>query len=209
MPSRIYSQYRDKPKAVQWYNIVPDISASIVETAARVRSSYDIDNATSYELDVIGDIVVITRSFESDISPINENLIEFGGVQFGEDVAQFNAVLVEPISPEFSDEVFKILIKAKISKNNNDGTIDGMLDALSFIIPDNTSKIIDHDDMSFSVSFALPLTSTQILILNTFDILPRPQGVRFRGYTVEATLTQFGQAYFGEPNTQFGVYFGE
>ena len=101
------------------------------------------------------------------------------------------------------------LIKAKISKNNNDGTIDGMLDALDFIIPDNVSRVIDHDDMSFSVSFGEKLSSVQVMILNNFDILPRPQGVRFLGYVDETNLTQFGgNNSWGDDRAQFGLYFG-
>ena len=206
MPNRIYSQYRDKPKAVAWYNIAPTIADDIFNAADRTRLSYDIDNATSHELDVIGVIVGSSRSFESRIT--------FETNDFGEVAAQFGGFDIQfqttgqTISQEVSDEIFKILIKAKISKNNNDGTIDGMLDALEFIIPDNTSRIIDHDDMSFSVSFGQELSTIQIFILDTFDILPRPQGVKFLGYVDETNLTQFGEGQWGDSRSQFGLYFG-
>lgn len=207
MPNRIYAQYKDKPKAVDWYNIVPSIAIELFNTADRTRLSYNIDTATSHELDVIGVIVGASRSFESQVTFETNDFGEIG-VQFGGTGIQFQTI-GQSITQEVSDEIFKILIKAKISKNNNDGTIDGMLDALQFIIPDNISRIIDHDDMSFSVSFGEQLSSLQIMILNNFDILPRPQGVKFLGYVDETNLTQFGGPNsFGDDRAQFGLYFG-
>lgn len=207
MPNRIYAQYGDKPKAVNWFNIVPTISGDLFNTATGVRSSYDIDTATSHELDVLGIIVGATRSFESQVEFETNDFGEVG-VQFGGGDIQFQT-MGQSITQEVSDEIFKTLIKAKISKNNNDGTIDGMLDALMFIIPDNIAVINDNDDMSFTVSFLEELSSIQVFILDTFDILPRPQGVEFKGYIDESRLTQFGGNHsWGDDRAQFGLYFG-
>lgn len=207
MPNRIYSQYRDKLKAVAWYNIIPTIADDIFNAVEQTQLSYDIDGATSYELDTIGIIVGASRSFESQVTFETNDFGEVG-VQFGGLDIQFQTA-GQNITQEVSDEIFKILIKAKISKNNNDGTIDGMLGALEFIIPDNISRIIDNDDMSFSVSFGEQLSSLQVMILNNFDILPRPQGVEFLGYVDETNLTQFGgNNSFGDDRAQFGLYFG-
>ena len=206
MPNRIYAQYGDKPKAVDWYNILPTIAGGLFNAADRTRLSYNIDTTTSYELDVIGAIVGASRSFESQIefetNDWGETNVQFGGFDIQWQTSGAN------ITQEVSDEIFKILIKAKISKNNNDGTINGMLDALSFIIPDNISRIIDNDDMSFNVSFSQELSSIEIMILNNFDILPRPQGVKFAGYIADANLTQFGEGQWGDSRSQFGLYFG-
>ena len=207
MPNRVYAQYRDKTKAVAWYDIVPSVSDDIFDTADKTRESYDIDSATSHELNILGVIVGASRSFESQVTfetnDFGEVNVQFGGVDI-----QFQTI-GQSITQEVSDEIFKILIKAKISKNNNDGTIDGVLNALQFIIPDNISRIIDHDDMSFSVSFGEELSSLQVMTLNTFDILPRPQGVKFLGFVDETNLTQFGgNASWGDDRAQFGLYFG-
>tara|TARA_R110000772_G_scaffold24212_10_gene64152 strand:- start:1143 stop:1766 length:624 start_codon:yes stop_codon:yes gene_type:complete len=206
MPNRVYAQYNNKPSAVAWYNIIPTIADDLFNVSDQTRLSYDIDTATSHELNVIGVIVGVSRSFESQVTFETNDFGEVG-VQFGGFDIQFQTI-GQTISQEVSDEIFKILIKAKISKNNNDGTIDGMLDALQFIIPDNTSRIIDHNDMSFSVSFGQELSTMQIFMLDTFDILPRPQGVKFLGYVDETNLTQFGEGQWGDSRSQFGLYFG-
>jgi len=65
MPNRVYAQYRDKPKAVAWYGIIPSLSSEIEDVYESVRKSYDIDANSGQALDVIGRIVVIDRGFES------------------------------------------------------------------------------------------------------------------------------------------------
>ena len=202
MPNRIYSQYQDKPNAVAWYNIVPTIVNDIFNAADRTRSSYDIDDATTHELDVLGVIVGISRSYESQITFTNQ--IQYNNAQFGGN-AQYQ-VSGQTITQEVSDEIYRLLIKAKISKNNNDGTIDSMIDALNFIVPDNQVIIVDHDDMSFTVVFNREVSTIEALLLDNFDILPRPQGVRFRGYINGAQISQYGSGQYG--SSQYGSAFG-
>lgn len=64
IPTRIYSQYRGKPRAVAWYNITRTIGGQFADVFQDIRTSYNIDTATTDELNVIGRIVVIDRGFE-------------------------------------------------------------------------------------------------------------------------------------------------
>jgi hypothetical protein len=115
----------------------------------------------------------------------------------------------EILSQEVSDAIFKLLIKAKIAKNNNEATLDGIVSAISFITNVSSVKVIDHEDMTFSVSFGSELNSAERLVFDLFDILPRPQGVKFLGYTEETALTQFGGSFeWGDSRATFGQYFG-
>ena len=205
MPNRIYSQYRDKPKAVAWYDIVPTIADDIFNTADQTRLSYDIDNANSYELDVIGVIVGVSRSYESQITFTGQIQYNGSGAQYGGLGIQYQST-GETITQEVSDEIYRLLIKAKISKNNNDATIDGMIDAINFIVSGNVVFIDDHDDMSFTVMFNREISTIEALVLDNFDILPRPQGVRFRGYINGAQISQYGSAQYG--SAQYGSAFG-
>lgn len=207
MIDRIYSQYR-KPKATAWYNIIPSISGELSTVHEQTRFSYDIDrlNVTSYELDTVGRIVGVNRSFESFITLDPK---QFGGVsvQFGGSSSQFGTAN-KTISEETSNEIFKILIKSKIAKNNNDVTLDGIVSALQYIVGQPSVHVIDNEDMTFSISFGSELTAVERYILTTFDVTPRPQGVRFLGFTEETMITQFGGQFgFGDPRSQFGWYF--
>ena len=108
------------------------------------------------------------------------------------------------------DEIFRLLLKSKVAKNNSDATIDSIIGAMSFIIDDNTITVTDFEDMSFGVEFLDSLTPQQINLLLNFDIIPKPQGVRFRGYAVLPDVILYGQtdAVYGEPTVQYGFYFG-
>lgn len=207
MPNRIYSQYR-KPKATDWYNIIPTISSGLSTVHEATRFSYDFErpDATSYELDVVGRIVGIDRSFES---AFELNPSQFGGTstQFGNSSTQFGAAQ-GGLSQDINNSIYKILIKAKISKNNNDATLDDISTALQFIVNQNTVRIIDNEDMTFSVSFGSELSTLEREVLTQFDVVPRPQGVEFLGFTEETSITQFGGGIgFGSSQAQFGYLF--
>lgn len=210
MPNRIYAQYADKPKAVAWYGITPTIADEIESAYEAVRMSYDIDSAVGEQLDVIGRIVVIDRGFESFVEFEPDTF--FGGdtlaAQFGGVDSQFETVGTT-VSDEVSDAIFRVLIRAKIAKNNSDASLDGVVDALSYITSSSPIRVVDNEDMTFSVSFGSELTDIERFVFNTFDIVPRPQGVKFLGYTEETAITQFGGSFsWGDTRANFGLYFG-
>jgi hypothetical protein len=208
--NRVYAQYADKPKAVKWFNIVPDIADELLGAFESVRGSYDIDKADGEQLDVIGRIVVIDRSFESQVFfdvdtyfGADNDAAQFGGID-----SQFETV-GKSISNTVSDSIFRVLIKAKIAKNNSDATLDGVVHALSYITGSSPIQVIDNEDMTFSVSFGTTLTDIEKFVFDTFDIVPRPQGVKFLGYVDEETVTQFGGSFgWGDTRANFGLYFG-
>ena len=207
---RIYAQYADKPKAVAWYNITPNIAEEIDNVYETVRNSYDIDANEGEQLNVIGRIVNIDRSFESQVfyEPDTYFGADNDASQFGGIDSQFESV-GDTISSEVSDAIFRVLIKAKIAKNNSDASLDGIVHALSYITNSSPIRVIDNEDMTFSVSFGTALTDIEKFVFNTFDIIPRPQGVKFLGYVDEESITQFGGSFgWGDTRANFGLYFG-
>ena len=203
---RIYSQYADKTKAVKWLNIIPDMADELFDVIEDVRNSYDIDKASGEQLDVIGRIVVIDRSFESQV--FYDVDTEFGPSQFGGEDMQFETVGTT-LSKDVSDSIYRVLLKAKIAKNNSDSTLDGIAHALSYITSASQIQVIDNEDMTFSVSFGSSLTDIERFVFDTFDVMPRPQGVKFDGYVDEDNITQFGGSFgFGDNRANFGQYFG-
>lgn len=211
MPNtRIYAQYGDKPKAVKWLDIVPDMGEQISAVYEDVRNSYDIDANEGEQLNVIGRIVGIDRSFESQVFydvdtyfGADNDASQFGGID-----SQFETT-GKSISNDVSDSIYRVLLKAKIAKNNSDATLDGIVHALSYITSSSPIQVIDNEDMTFSVSFGSELTDIERFVFDTFDIMPRPQGVRFLGYVVEESITQFGGSFsWGDTRANFGLYFG-
>ena len=197
--SRVYAQYRNKPKAFEWVGINGELGNEIETAYQDILLSYDIDSANTEELNILGRIVVINRSFEAAID-IPSYL--FGSAQFGS--AQFRAAS-GVTDQSLNDDVYRVLIKAKIAKNNNDATLDGIIQAISFMVETTDIQIEDPENMSFSMIFG-SLTDLERLVLSTFNIVPKPQGVRFLGFTELAAVTQFGRQQFG--SSQFAYRFG-
>ena len=202
--SRIYNEYADKPKAVEWIRINGELGNEIEQAYCDVAESYDIDSATTYELDVLGRIVVISREFESQIDitafQFDGNSTQFGGP------FQFSAATEENVEA-INNEVYRLLIRAKIANNNSDATLDSIILALNEIVKSGSARIIDNEDMSFIVSFSGPLTAQERFVLQTYDITPRPQGVKLLGFIDETSVPSFGGGYqFG--GSQFVYTFG-
>ena len=205
--SRIYNQYHDKQKTVEWMRIHGTLCNELEGNYCDVAESYDIDSATTYELDVLGRIVVIGREFEAQV-PFNPD--QFGGSPSGIEVQFGGDFQFEPTAGKSGDalnnEIYRLLIRAKIAKNNSDATIDSIILALGEIVKSSTAKLVDHEDMSFTVEFTGPLTEVEKLVLTEFDIAPRPQGVKLRGFVDDSTIDTFGQGQFGQ--SQFSYAFG-
>ena len=212
-PNRIYSQYSDKSNTVKWLNIVPEMGQQLANVYQLIRTSYNIDNATGELLNVIGRIVGVNRSYEQYIVfPIDSYAggLDVEACQFGDDSAQCNSSSAH-VSSQISDAMFRILIKSKIAKNTSDATLDGIIDALQYITQVRPIRVDDHEDMSFSVVFGELLNDVEKFMFDTFDLVPRPQGVKFRGYIESDSVTQCGGnneiSQFGGTGAQCGLIF--
>lgn len=189
--SRVYAQYRNKTKFMQWIAINGEIGNEIESAYQDISESYNIDNAGTAELDVLGRIVVIGRSFEAQIQL---PAFLFGSSQFGGS-AQFQTG-AQRLIQDLSNDIYRLLIKAKIAKNTNDATLDGIIIALSEIVETSNITITDNEDMSFDIVFD-SLTEIEKTVLLTFDIIPKPQGVDAANFIDLSKVTQFGRNQFG------------
>ena len=210
IPDRVYAQYRDKPKAVAWYAIARKLGGSIEAAAEAVRKSYDIDTAEGEQLNTIGRIVVAPRSFVG-VMPMNPGLFDLtDGDEFGSDDAMFSALTIDQ-DGQLSDELYRLVIKAKIVKNNGDATIENILDGMNFLLPQaEVLRITDGEDMSFSSEFYGQITSLERFALLNAGLVPKPQAVRFNGFLEGFKMVEFGDmdAEFGDEGAEFAGYIG-
>lgn len=210
IPDRIYAQYRDKPKAVAWYAIARQLGGSIEAAAQAVRKSYDIDTAVGEQLNVIGRIVVAPRSFVGSI-PMNPALFDLtDGDEFGDDGAMFSALTIDQ-DGQLSDDLYRLVIKAKIIKNNGDATIENILDGMNFLLPRaDVLRVTDGEDMSFSIEFYGQITNLERYALLNAGLVPKPQAVRFKGFLEGFEMVEFGDidAEFGDEDAEFAGYIG-
>lgn len=210
VPDRIYAQYRDKPKAVAWYAIARKLGGDISAAAEAVRKSYDIDTAVGDQLDVIGRIVVAPRSFVGNVL-MNPGLFALtDGDEFGDEGAMFSALTINQ-DAELSDELYRLVIRAKIAKNNGDATIENILQAINFLLPGaDVIRVTDGEDMSFSIEFAGAISNLERYALLNADLVPKPQAVRFSGFLESFGISEFGDidAEFGDTDAEFTGFIG-
>lgn len=202
---RIYAQYRNKPKAVSWYNIVYTEASQIAETSEIVRASYDIDYASGQMLDVIGNIVVVTREFIANVPLYPGLFADPDGDEFGDTEAMFSALNVNA-DANMADDLFRLVIKSKIIKNNGDATIDNILKGMNFLLPNaNVLRLIDNEDMSFNIEFYGVITELERWALLNSTLVPKPQGVRFNGFLEAAGYVEAGDdtMQFGDSTAEF------
>src|SRR5690606_38737553 len=90
VPARAYSQYRDKPKFMDWLSIARKMGGELAAAAIAVRESYDIDKAEGEQLDVIGRIVVFPRDFIGQLTMQTAEFDLSDGAECGDDSAVFS-----------------------------------------------------------------------------------------------------------------------
>lgn len=208
--SRIYAQYRNKSKAVRWYEIVKTLATGIASAADYMRVSYDINSATGEQLDILGRIVVVPRDYLGYVA-LNPGLFsEPDGAEFGDVNAMFSALSIDQDS-QMSDDFYRLVIKSKIIKNNSGATIEDVLRNINFLLPNaKVLRVVDNEDMSFSVEFYGNITELERWALLNANLIPKPQGVKFNGFLEALGYVQFGDdsKEFGDITTQFIGFIG-
>jgi hypothetical protein len=175
--SRIINQYREKPRLGRWLTLLPEIANEQIEKALdQLYGSYDVDTVTGELLNVVGRIVGVPRpilrgaaydvfGYAGNDSYTNYNVAPYIGD---------GAVVDAPLN----NDLYRKLIKAKIARNISDGTIDSIIQVVQIIIGVKVTALVDNGDMSFDIGVASELDNTTLYLLNNFDLIPRPQGVR-------------------------------
>ena len=175
--SRVINEYRSKPRMTKWLTMLPEIANEQLERALdQVYGSYDVDTVSGEQLDVIGRIVGVPR-------PISRGAAyDVFGYSGNDTYTNYN---VAPyigdgamVDTPLNNDLYRKLVKAKIARNVSDGTIDSIIELVEMIIDIKVTALIDNGDMTFDIGIASELDNTTEYLLNNFDIIPRPQGVR-------------------------------
>ena len=210
VPDRIYAQYRNKPKAVAWFDIAQRLGGDLDAAAQAVRRSYDIDTAEGEALDVIGRIVVVPRSFLADV-PMSPGLFALtDGDEFGDTEAMFSPLTINQ-DQELADELYRIVIRAKTIKNTGDATIENILYGMNLLLPNaQVLRVADGENMTFSIEFYGEISSLERFALLNATLVPKPQGVEFSGFLEGLGISEFGDesAEFGRESAEFIGFIG-
>lgn len=201
---RVYAQFRNSPKLRQWIQINPDYANEFEEALDKIYNILDFDQQIGVQLDLGGRVInQIRGQFDKDIFDWFGWLKTPGRVGFGKarwmprEVARYGKVATP-------DHIYRVLLRAKAAKNNSRCTIDGIADAIEYISNTKVASIDNRQDMTFTITFADSLPDVERAVIQNFDIMPRPQGVKLVSIAEPASSNYFG--YIGDPfATPYGV----
>jgi len=138
--SRIATQYTESQKFLAYIRALLDSSAELEAVLQKVAEQSDIDIAEGVNLDVIGEIVGVSRIIPDSIA------VKFfgfegqpGGDVFGEEGALgIGSRFRDELEPEtatsvLADPEYRLLIRAKIVKNHAKGTNEDILQGLAYL----------------------------------------------------------------------------
>jgi hypothetical protein len=205
--SRVALQYQESPKFLAYLKALLGAPVELEGVLQKVALQTDIDQAEGVNLDVLGEIVGISRIVPNAIP------VQFFGFQgqpgaliFGEEGYPGNGGRFrDELESQFATSVladtdYRLLLKAKIVKNHSKGTNEDMLKGLSYLFasPSHSGAmpaqvaVNDQGGMAVQIAVGRPLTYLEKVLITNLDILPRPAGVR-----ISQRVTYDAANYFG------------
>jgi hypothetical protein len=184
-------QYRTKPKAMGTVRAIYKETDSTFKNVIQVADILDIDSATDYALDLVGRHVGVSRVLPTAIAKEffgwyeDNTALSFNIGEFYRNGDALHASVV------LNDDDYRFFIKAKITKNYQNGEISNIVQSIKFVIGKN-SNIIDAQNMTMNVLInGDNLNSLMLYAISQMDILARPIGVMYR-YLVLVNNESFG-----------------
>lgn len=198
---RVYSQYRTKPKAVKWFNITRELGFDIYESIQIIRQMYCIERNSGAQLDIIGRILGASRQFDYEIDVQTSTYAPDGeGAQYGNPESMYASGIMDT-QGNMGDDLYRLVLKARIVKNNRDATYDDILRTFNVLFPKVQNAFInDFEDMSYDITYVSVLSDLERWALLNVNLLPKPAGVRLRYFVG----IPFGYVQAGDENRQFG-----
>lgn len=165
-------QYNQKPKArAEIKAIVTPLLMDQLPIA--VRDAYNVDTAVGVQLDVLGEIVGISRNIKT-----------------------FTSTLV------LNDTDYRLLIKVKIIKNTSGSSLKSIQALLKTYFP-NSIRVFDYQNMSmcyFIDSTQISLSLAEAIVRS--KLLPKPMAVQLGAVIYLGSIANiFGFRTYTVPNT--------
>lgn len=197
--SRIVTQYQGQPNFTAFVTSILDGPQNLETAMQDVLSSVDIDVAVGSQLDLLGDIVGMSRTLLDTITspffgfdsipnalPYGDEIFGGGGLFYEEGAPAVQTFLV-------GDPLYRKFIRAMVIRNRSTGVLEDFIAVLRAIFPADTILAEDVPGQ-LQVNYGLnrPTTPAEDVLLSFTGIMPKPAGV----------------AVVHVPYTQLVIYFG-
>lgn len=148
--NRITSEHKNKPRLIELVKARLEPFIDLCELLEDIDKSFDLDTASGAQLDIIGQYVGVSR------------LLDF-----------------QPNSADslLPDAYYRMLLKARISLNNWDGSIEGIKNIWGTVFPEYEIQIVDKQDMTMEARIIGLETLFENELVQHGYITPKPMGV--------------------------------
>lgn len=181
--NRLIQQYKESPNLVALLESHIDEFQVVDDETMNLLFKRDIDTALGANLDVIGRIVDIERPFaDTDIDDVftlagapdtGKGFSDLDDRALGGVWASLDAEDGEP----YGDELYRLVLRAKIIFNNTNGTLQEMYDFIQFIFGGSVEAVITERVGMVGLNIARPIGAQERLMIE--EIFPRAAGIRF------------------------------
>lgn len=188
----IIKQYFDKPKAMADIAMREKSHKNIADTLKDIEYYFDIDNAMTDQLDIIGRIVVLPRQVNAVIP---RTFFGFDGNQYAKgfadrfdntrDGAPFYDRFEPPFLPQtLNNEQYRRFLKAKVLTNNAIGTLAKRDDKISVqeaiqVIFNGRAYVVDNQDMTATLFVNQTVNEDELRLIMNLNLIPKVLGVEY------------------------------
>ena len=149
----VTSQHYDKPKFIAWLTANLEILDDADDIIKSIDTAFDIDSAVGNQLDVLGQLLGVSRylTFQPSVD-----------------------------SPTLDDDTYRFVLKARIVQNQWDGTLPGLYQIWNLLFPLAPISVKDNQDMTCDITFVSQnFSALQRELLSNGYIIPNSQCVDF------------------------------
>ena len=202
----IENQLRESPNYIEVIRLLAEDFDDTSDIYDYIAKNINVMNARGVWLDLIGDIVGVSRVFEKEIQPVffgfadQPNTTGFGQARFKETEDKTTA------SSVLNDDDYRVVIIAKIARNYGDVSEIGVATSVLNMTQADNVLVYQDGSATFSV-YVIGLISDNIKsIITGTDLIPRAAGVKVNlffsgdadifGFADQLDMKGFGVGHF-------------
>lgn len=203
----VTSEYRHSPRFTAMVQKLLSYGLEIDDSINNMIVAFEVDNASTAQLDILGQIVGVSRQlkFEPSAAAIGEVICPSPAEMASGEVYPIiytptpDKLASTPMLTSYppaemgegnllDDEVFRLMIKARIIQNTWKGTIGELYDLWDAVMGANKKlSIEDFQDMSYNIVLQGDYTQLEEELIIHAYVIPKPEGVRINVLTFVST----------------------
>jgi len=187
----LIKQYWEKTNAKAEIKMQAGTWKRIFDWLASFETEFDLDEADTDRLDILGKILGVSRRVPSVVTKVffgfddNSDATGFDDkfVQLGDLGPFYDKFQPEYTDLQLDDNDYRFFLKSKAAKDISHGTMSSedfksMQDAV-IVLFDGMAYIEDKFDMSLTLHINPLMNEERTRVILELDLLPRPQGVKY------------------------------